>query len=257
MSKTNYDKVAEFNVVFDCKRFYNTTFDRENWISPDVEKVFKYRCDLIKEEGVIEFGKALQENNRVEMVDAICDSLYVLYGAAWTMGINIDYHFKQLFNTPTETTNFTVIKNEYMNYKDLNKTSETVIITRLTDLYVKFVNLESEFRKVMLSGDGEFDKVSTLLLVMIITTYKMGVILNVDVDEAFDKVHQSNMSKLCTSVEEALETVQKYEEEYKNGKSPYDSPYFYQKDKYYVVKNKSTGKVLKSINYKPVDLSTY
>ena len=51
MNHTNYQKVAEFNVVFDCPRIYHVEFDRENWIKPKTEKVLKYRCDLIKEEG--------------------------------------------------------------------------------------------------------------------------------------------------------------------------------------------------------------
>lgn len=252
MSITNYQKVVEFNVVFDCPRFYHTKFDRENWINPDIFKVLKYRCDLIKEEGVNEFGKALQEKNRVEMIDAICDSLYVLYGAAWTMEIDIDYHFKQYFNlnnlnnfNNSNNTNFTTIK------------KANLIENNLNELYTKFVNFESEFCKVMLSGYGEFDKVVSLLIMMIITTYHMGVSLVFDVDEAFNLVHESNMSKLCKTEEEAHQTVEKYKKDYENGLLTYDTPYYYKKEKYYVVKNKSTGKVLKSINYTPVDLKMF
>jgi predicted HAD superfamily Cof-like phosphohydrolase len=261
MSITNYQKVAEFNVVFDCPQFYHTKFDRENWIKPEIEKVLKYRCDLIKEEGVEEFGEALKENNRVEMIDAICDSLYVLYGAAWTMEIDVDYHFKQIFDH--DKTNFTTIKNIYLMENNLNektmytKLNEKTMYTKLNELYIKFINFESEFRKVMLSGNGEFDKVVTLLIMMIVTTYRMGIILKFDVDEAFNLVHESNMSKLCKTEEEAQQTVDVYTKDYKNGKSPYDSPYYYKKEKYYVVKNQSTGKVLKSINYTPVNLQMF
>ena len=96
MSLTNYQKVAEFNVVFDCPSISHVDFDRKISFREETEKVLKYRCDLIKEEGVEEFGKALREKNRVEMIDAICDTLYVLYGAAWTMEIDVDYHLKQI-----------------------------------------------------------------------------------------------------------------------------------------------------------------
>jgi len=121
MSLTNYQKVAEFNDVFDCPSIYHTEFDRENWINLATEKVLKYRCNLIKEEGVEEFGKALREKNRVEMIDAICDTLYVLYGAAWTMEIDVDYHFKQIFNVDVVNTNFSTLKKMYAMESNLNE----------------------------------------------------------------------------------------------------------------------------------------
>ena len=76
-----------------------------------------------------------------------------------------------------------------------------------------------------------------------------------DADRDFDIVHSSNMSKLCQTEEEAIETVAKYENEFKEGKSRYDTPYYYLNEdtKLWIVKNKSTGKVLKSINYTPVN----
>lgn len=72
-------------------------------------------------------------------------------------------------------------------------------------------------------------------------------------DEAFDLIHKSNMSKLCTTKQEALASV----EWYKNDKR-YDSPnYRLSPDgKYYVVYNESTSKILKSIKYKPVTFET-
>jgi predicted HAD superfamily Cof-like phosphohydrolase len=252
MSLTNYQKVAEFNVVFDCPSIYHVVFDRENWIRPETEKVLKYRCDLIKEEGVEEFGKALREKNRVEMIDAICDSLYVLYGAAWTMQIDVDYHFKQIFDH--NKTNFTTLKKMYHTENNMNDKN---MYNKLNELYVKFINYELELRKVMLSGEGKFDKVVTLLIMMIVTSYRMGIILKFDVDEAFNLVHESNMSKLCKTEEEAQKTVDDYKKKYDDCSSSYDSPYYYKKEKYYVVKNQSTGKVLKSINYTPVNLQMF
>jgi hypothetical protein len=76
-----------------------------------------------------------------------------------------------------------------------------------------------------------------------------------DSDRIFTIVHESNMSKLCKTEEEAVQTVNKYLEDYKNGVTNYDSPYYYKLDNgLYVIKNKSTGKALKSINYIKVKL---
>jgi hypothetical protein len=66
------------------------------------------------------------------------------------------------------------------------------------------------------------------------------------------------MSKLCNSIDEAEATVKDYQEKYNVGVSTYDTPYYYElKPGLYVVKNKSTGKALKSINYTPADLKQF
>ena len=70
-----------------------------------------------------------------------------------------------------------------------------------------------------------------------------------DADKAFELVHKSNMTKLCVSEQEAKDTVKSYESD-----DRYDSPAYRLSDdgKHYVVYNKSTSKILKSINYNPV-----
>ncbi len=86
--------------------------------------------------------------------------------------------------------------------------------------------------------------------------YGMGVSIGVDLDEAFRLIHDSNMSKLCKSEEEAVQTVEWHQKEFDEGRLAYDSPAWRLSDdgQYWVVYNKSTGKILKSINYHPVDL---
>ena len=79
----------------------------------------------------------------------------------------------------------------------------------------------------------------------------------IDINNDFDLIHKSNMSKSCVNEQEAKQTVQNYIKLYKNNESPYDSPdYKLSKNKkYYIVYNKSSNKILKSINYNAVDLS--
>jgi predicted HAD superfamily Cof-like phosphohydrolase len=69
-------------------------------------------------------------------------------------------------------------------------------------------------------------------------------------EDAFNDVHQSNMSKLCTSLEIALASVAKYH------KQGIETEHRVIGDKY-VIYNKETNKILKGIDYKPVDLSKY
>lgn len=86
----------------------------------------------------------------------------------------------------------------------------------------------------------------------------MAAALGIDLDKAFNIVHTSNMSKLCLTEEDAIETVRRYKEQYAKCSSPYDTP-TYRKSKdglYWVVYNQSTGKILKSYKYTPANFKT-
>ena len=87
--------------------------------------------------------------------------------------------------------------------------------------------------------------------------YGAGASFGINLDKAFDIVHKSNMSKLCETEEDAIKTVLIYKEKYGNGDSPYDSPaYRRSKDnKYWVVYNESTGKILKNYKYTPANFT--
>lgn len=67
---------------------------------------------------------------------------------------------------------------------------------------------------------------------------------------AITEVFNSNMSKACTTKEEAQQTVEKYKSE---GVDTYVKKY----NTYFVVKRKGDGKVLKSINFKEPDLKEF
>jgi len=53
---------------------------------------FGLRADLVIEEAS-EFCRACEMQDKVQMIDAICDLLYVTYGAAVAMGVDIDRFF--------------------------------------------------------------------------------------------------------------------------------------------------------------------
>jgi hypothetical protein len=97
------------------------------------------------------------------------------------------------------------------------------------------------------------DALADILYVVYGMAYRMGI----PADSDFTKVHESNMSKFCASEEEAIQTVSNYESLYSQGRSPYPCPaYRYEPaTAKWVVYEQTTGKVLKNINYMPVDLS--
>lgn len=68
--------------------------------------------------------------------------------------------------------------------------------------------------------------------------------------ELFDEVQRSNMSKTCSTVEEAEETIRHYQE--RKG----EDGYIQQRGEVFTVHRNTDGKVLKSIRYSEADLKS-
>ena len=229
---TDFEKVCEFNKCFDFPVHENMSDD----------KCLKLRLDLIKEE-IDELIEAYNTNDIVEEQDACADILYVAYGMAYTYKWNSDEYFKEKYFIKNKVDkNITLFKN--LHYPDnLNKEK---LIDMLFDIYSDIVQATS-------LKDTEMTLETLHKLIYHIYLFQHCVGYNSD--RIFTIVHDSNMSKLCKTEEEAVQSVNKYLEDYKNGVTPYDSPYYYKLDNgLYVIKNKSTGKALKSINYIKVKL---
>ena len=62
------------------------------------EKINKLRIDLIKEE-LDELKEAMDNNDLLEVADALTDILYVTYGAGHAFGINLDKCFDEVQNS--------------------------------------------------------------------------------------------------------------------------------------------------------------
>lgn len=108
--------------------------------------------------------------------------------------------------------------------------------------------------------EHDFGEVRDAVADILYVVYGLADRFGFDADADFAEVHDSNMSKLCVSEEEAKATVASYEKKYNNKESPYDSPYYYKvtnakEEDRWLVKNKSTGKALKSINYNAVNFN--
>ena len=87
---TNFEKVKKFM----------TTFGQEVKTNPSFasEKINLLRYELIKEE-LDEFKLALENNNLLEVADALTDILYVTYGAGHAFGIDLDKCFEEVQNS--------------------------------------------------------------------------------------------------------------------------------------------------------------
>ena len=133
---------------------------------------------------------------------------------------------------------------------------------KLVELRMKLIREEvQELEEAVKSHDltETIDALSDILYVV----YGAGSSFGIDLDQTFNLVHQSNMSKVCQTVEEAEQTVAHYQNNadsfnIKNPtQAPVDPAYRKSNTGKYVVYNKTTGKVLKSVSYQPVSFESY
>ena len=137
-------------------------------------------------------------------------------------------------------------------YKNVFDDNQKLVKLRL-DLIKEEVG---EFEEAIQNKDMKevIDALSDILYVV----YGAGDSFGIDLDHTFDMVHSSNMSKSCNNEELAIKTVEDYQQKYDAGNSPYDSPAyrFDEESGLYIVYNKNTGKILKSIEYNAVNFDS-
>jgi len=103
--------------------------------------------------------------------------------------------------------------------------------------------------------DNDFVETCDALADILYVVYGFFDAVGVDADKAFDIVQKSNMSKVCRTEEQAIRSVEWYND---NMLDTYDSPAYKKTpcNKYWMIYNKSTNKVLKNKDYKRVDFSS-
>lgn len=142
--------------------------------------------------------------------------------------------FHKLFGAP-------VLSNPAIPPDDRQKLRESLIAEELKELTEAF---------------EENDLVATLDAFCDLQYVLSGAILECGLQQVFDDgfwaVHQSNMTKACKTLEEAEQTVQHYCDKGVETYHQYNEEF-----KVYVVYRKADNKVLKSINYKPVQLEGF
>lgn len=262
---SNYEKVLDFNKCFNhfvSENEFRDIFTKE-------PALVKLKFNLIKEESD-ELLEAFNNNDIVEIIDALCDILYVVYGLCVSFGINIDQSFKNYMNIPK------IIENENENYKKKNSIIvreyiENDINTKNYKDYTSLVNSEIyEYLKKNINNlrkyvnclndscnNHNFENVINNIHNILYYTYYISIIIDLDIDKAFDIVHNSNMSKICKTEAEAQLSV----EHYKNNETRYEYPSYLKNEYGYIIFNKTSTnikncKTLKNKNYIKTDFSS-
>ena len=87
---SNFNKVGIFMKTFGQEVKSKPSFS--------TDKINKLRIDLIKEE-LNELKEAMDNNDLLEVADALTDILYVTYGAGHAFGIDLDKCFDEVQNS--------------------------------------------------------------------------------------------------------------------------------------------------------------
>ena len=87
---SNFNKVGTFMQTFGQEVKTEPSFS--------TDKINKLRIDLIKEE-LQELTEAMNNNDLLEVADALTDILYVTYGAGHAFGIDLDKCFDEVQNS--------------------------------------------------------------------------------------------------------------------------------------------------------------
>lgn len=148
------------------------------------------RVALIREE-LSELAEALEQNDFIEVVDALADILYVVYGAGITHGINLDY----ILGCPTHHSPADIIKQ--MVTLDLGESLEKTPHFNKEAIAEGIVKLESELEKYIGAGlSGNIVAFEAALSQLVVGTYIIAIKCSVDIDDVLAEVQRSNMSKL-------------------------------------------------------------
>lgn len=201
--------LVEFHRAFGLP--YNNPEELHNYRSVSL------RVKLIDEE----FHELCIAQDEVELLDAIGDLLYVIYGAGVCFGFNLDI-------TPIGY-DITMFKSENF-AEDFGKKLRSLTYYILMDNY---------------------DAIKMILVEMLCMVKKYGVDKNYNLVKLFAEIHRSNMTKLCSSQKEAVDTVNHYKKYFGDR---YPKPIYCkcEQGERWVVFEESTGKRLKSISYSPV-----
>lgn len=92
IGKTNFDRVGEFMSTF------GQTVRTKPTLPIKLPQVSRLRVELIEEE-LQELRKALEDNDVIEVADALTDLLYVVYGSGHAFGIDLDQCFEEVHSS--------------------------------------------------------------------------------------------------------------------------------------------------------------
>lgn len=255
--------VADFNYLFGVISYKypnsnNVSIEKFNSKTKEFSKSqVKLRFGLINEE-VKELEQAIKDKNSIEIVDALCDILYVVAGAKayFNLGIGkdvkekISQYYEPIPNYSFTSESSTQIQEKIeqiglMESESIN--SYNAMLSNLTELFMNEQKIKYHdlfLNHLIKMYNDNLDKI-------VVSVFEISKFLEIDIVHLFNIVHKSNMTKICSTEEEAKETVEWYKINELRYKEPDYKKINYDCKDYYVIYDKETNKILKSIKYIP------
>ena len=225
--ETNYQKVGEFHLVFG----HPMNSEPQEKIFEENYKLVEFRLSQIEEE-LNELKEAVDKEDFIECLDAICDLMYFVYGTYHVFGVNFDTFEPK----PKISTFESPINNTKLFMNDISALQRQI---SMLSQVLSLLTLSCE--------EHDFGGALTYLAKLEALCHSLGSLFGVNINDCFTEVHRSNMTKVCSTESEALETV----ENYKANDARYAEPNYRKSDttKYWVVYDKATSKILKSVKF--------
>ena len=230
---------------FELAKTFNIVSGKEVYDTPNTVINDAYRKNMMSqyqflesEIRELEVAEGRPVKSDIEILDAICDGKYILYGTQCYMGFSpLDYETLKGFQINLSDNIFDEVTNLRALVNAMKETIETC------------------------DDDSMYDTIQIILVAIDVKLTHLAEIYEYDYKRAFAIVHEANMSKFCSTIEEARLTVEYYE------KIKFTTDYKYPDYRlspdhtYYIVYNNDTsenpinnGKILKCVNWKEPDL---
>lgn len=238
-----YSKVLEFNETIGIKLVGDDFFSDE-----ETFKVVNTKKDLIYEE-VCELKNALIKKNVVEMIDALIDILYVLYG------IYICYEIKPPFMDFNEYIKSDIVVNYFksnnINIESFNKNlsmKDYIYMIECYDFNFERDIIHDNVRHFCMMGTNRL-YINGILDNILKTVFNIFIKLKIHPDIFFNAVHISNMTKFCNNELDLKNSIIHYIN--KNIRC-----YFRHNTKknLYILHKESNDKCLKPLTYVPPNI---
>jgi predicted HAD superfamily Cof-like phosphohydrolase len=196
-------------------------------------------CNLITEEYNEFISAHLNDNdkitiNKTELVDSLGDLLFVIYQAYTVNGLNIH-----------EIVENHIYKNNKFKFKDLIEFfSNNKVTSKEYENLLSYINTHIEkYIEFIENNHFDIEKLENILYDILIDIYILFIYFKLDIEKIIEIIYKSNMSKLCNTEQEAIDSINKYEEQ--------NIEAYYEKisDNQYIIKRGLDNKVLKGINF--------
>ena len=207
------------------------------------------RLNLICEE-LSELLEAISEKDFVEIADALADIRYVVVGTFLALGYDVSTKMDLLETKIPETYGQYSYK-LYVEPDNVNlDTANPDIGPFLEYWYEKFATYHQMVKDSFYLK--KFKLIKWVLLELCGDMQDFSNCLGMDLEKIFNEVHRSNMTKVCTTEEEACEAVKELKESGKCNSAGYKKSSC---DKFYLIYNVETGKALKSLKFELLQIA--